>query len=611
MHQPPEPETVAPTADHDIHPPGKLLSDRYQIDAFLGAGAMGKVYRAEHVLMKKTVAVKVLHPEMMQNAEVVKRFQLEAQAAGNIKHPNVCTATDFGLTEQGESFLVMEYLEGETLQAMLHSFGRLTPLRAIHIAQQICSALEQAHNEGIVHRDLKPENIMLIESEGDPDYVKIMDFGIASVRMEKGSAQDTTTRLTQAGMVYGTPHYMSPEQVVGAEIDHRVDLYAVGVVLFEMLTGRLPFDSDSLVRLMGMHITEAAPAPSSVCQDAALPGALDTLVLRLLAKNPEERPQTADAVRAELLAIAEGIKSGKSLPARVQVQLQALPGLTQKNKLVSTTIQKYRTLGFATKAALLGAFAAVIFLAGLILLLPDSEKRTEKQEAVAVKETVSLKTEREQFLQEEAVTKALAAAANEDMSALHALSAENPKNAHLHYVTGIAETNTNNWKDAFSRYSQAVELDERYNNDPQLLDDVFSRFEMRTAATAAPAKEFLLKHPSHRTTLRLETLAQTGPNHTIRRRAFDTLQESGEFEKLADWSQAAMELRAASGCDAHREKIAKVVEVGDRRAMPALRAVEALPRSGCGFLKRQDCYACVRDDIKNAIETLEPTAAQK
>ncbi len=610
MQQLPEPEAPAPPAEPGIHPSGTLLSDRYQIDAFLGAGAMGKVYRAEHVLMKKTVALKVLHPEMMQNAEVVKRFQLEAQAAGNIRHPNVCTATDFGLTEQGESFLVMEYLEGETLQSTIQAYGRLTPLRAIHIAQQICSALEQAHNEGIVHRDLKPENIMLIESEGDPDYVKIMDFGIASVRMEKGSSEDNTTRLTQAGMVYGTPHYMSPEQVVGADIDHRVDLYSVGVVLFEMLTGKLPFDSDSLVRLMGMHITEAAPAPSSVCPEAALPAALDALVLKLLAKAPEDRPQSAGAVREELLAIAESIQSGKKLPVQIQAQLQALPEIAANHRLVSSAMQKYQELGFASRAMLIGAMgalAAVVFLSALMIVLPSREPTPEKKEAVAIKETVSLSTERERMLQDEAISQALAEAANGEFGALYALSEAQPQNAHLHYLTGLAETNAGNWKKAFTRYSQAIQLDERYTNEPQLLDDVFSRFETRSASTAEPAKEFLLKHPSHRSTARLETLAQTGPSHTIRRRAFDTLHESGEFEKLAAWSQAAMELRAASGCDAHREKIAKVVEVGDRRAMPALRAVEALPKTGCGFLKRQDCYACVRDDIKNAIETLEPS----
>ncbi len=606
MHQPPELAPAAPTSEQDSHPINELLSGRYQIESFLGAGAMGKVYRAEHVLMKKTVAVKVLHPEMMHNAEVVKRFQLEAQAAGNIKHPNVCTATDFGLTEQGDSFLVMEYLDGETLQTTLRSFGRLPLVRAIHITKQICAALEQAHSEGIVHRDLKPENIMLIERDGDPDFVKLMDFGIASVRMEKGNDSTTTTaRLTQAGMVYGTPHYMSPEQVVGAEIDHRVDLYSVGVMLFEMVTGKLPFDSDSLVRLMSMHITETVPLPSSVCADARLPAALDTLVLKLLAKAPDDRPQSADEVRAELLAIDEQVKTGKVAP----VHIQALSGSTTQGKAL---VQKILGLGFVTKAANAGALAAIVFLSALAFIASkiNTVPEAEKQEEIIKKETVSLSAERENLLKDEAVSKALAEAANQNMTALRTLISEKPKNAHLQYLGGIAEANAGNWKEAFSNYSQAVTLDERYNNEPQLLEDVFSRFEVRTAATAAPAKEFLVKHPSTRTTARLETMAQAGPNHTLRRRAFDTLNESGEFTKLEPWSQAAMELRAASGCEAHREKIAKIVEVGDRRAMPAIRAVEALPRSGCGFLRRQDCYACVRDDIKNAIKTLEGADAQ-
>ncbi|MFU8805633.1 MAG: serine/threonine protein kinase, partial [Bradymonadaceae bacterium] len=221
-----------------ILPENALISERYQLEKCLGEGGMGVVYRARHVLMKKTVALKVLHPEFTRNDEVVARFKREAQAAANIEHPNICLATDFGQTDEGLFYLVMEHLEGETLQSTIETLGKLTPRLTIHIGKQICAALAQAHQTGVVHRDLKPENIMLVERDDDQYFVKIMDFGIARVRMDEEHDNKTPARLTKAGMVYGTPHYMSPEQVVGGDIDSRADLYALGVVLFEMVTGR-------------------------------------------------------------------------------------------------------------------------------------------------------------------------------------------------------------------------------------------------------------------------------------------------------------------------------------------------------------------------------------
>src|SRR5580698_1144363 len=233
---------------------GLTLSGRYLIERLIGEGGMGAVYLAEHMHIRKRVAVKVLHAEMSRLPEVVARFEREAMAAAHIEHPNVAAATDFGKLDDGSFFLVLEYVEGQGLREAI-SAGRLELGRALHVMRQIASALWRAHALGIVHRDLKPENVMLVRREEDPDFVKVLDFGIAKVPVGEltneepaaSAASGAPKILTQLGMVYGTPEYMAPEQALGQPVDARADLYAVGVMMFEMITGGRPFDHESKV----------------------------------------------------------------------------------------------------------------------------------------------------------------------------------------------------------------------------------------------------------------------------------------------------------------------------------------------------------------------------
>src|SRR5580658_265550 len=230
---------------------GTILSGRYRIDKIIGEGGMGVVYAAEHLHIRKRVAVKILHPEMSRMPEVVARFEREAMAAAHIDHPNVAAATDFGKLDDGSFFLVLEYVEGRSLRDLIVE-GRLPLVRALHIMEQIAGALGRAGAMGIVHRDLKPENVMLIQRDGTPDFVKVLDFGIAKVPLEGLTAADVTRGpaqpvLTQLGMVYGTPEYMAPEQALGQPVDVRADLYALGIMTYEMLTGVRPFEHESKV----------------------------------------------------------------------------------------------------------------------------------------------------------------------------------------------------------------------------------------------------------------------------------------------------------------------------------------------------------------------------
>jgi serine/threonine-protein kinase len=283
--------------DHKLPPDpriGTVLSGRYRIDQLIGEGGMGKVYAAEHVAMHKRLALKVLHRELSVVPELVTRFEREAMAAANIDHPNVASATDFGKLDDDSVFIALELVEGRCLRDVIAA-GPIPVRRALGIARQIASALAAAHALSIVHRDLKPENVMLVERNVDPDFVKVLDFGVAKVPIgEAGGAGPGV--LTRIGTVFGTPEYIPPEQALGQPSDGRADLYSLGVILYEMLTGVRPFTSTSKVNLVGMHLSEPAPKLEDRAPGQGFPDALEALVASLLKKSAAERPARAEDV---------------------------------------------------------------------------------------------------------------------------------------------------------------------------------------------------------------------------------------------------------------------------------------------------------------------------
>jgi serine/threonine-protein kinase len=270
---------------------GQLISGRYRIASLLGEGGMGAVYLAEHTLMRKRFALKLLHPDMAENQEVLARFRREAEAAAQVEHPNIVAATDFGQTEDGAFFLVLEYVDGITLRATLKE-GSLDVVRALYIARQIALALGRAHGAGIVHRDLKPENVMLVKKNEDPDFVKVLDFGIARLEPPPGASAQL---LTQAGMLMGTPQYMAPEQAVGDRATHRADLYSLGCVLYEMLTGKVPFSGD-LPELLSKHIISPVPPMMERAPNVVVPAPVEAVVRKLLEKDANNRYDSAKAL---------------------------------------------------------------------------------------------------------------------------------------------------------------------------------------------------------------------------------------------------------------------------------------------------------------------------
>jgi serine/threonine protein kinase len=281
---------------------GAVVGGRYKIDKLLGEGAMGAVFLAEHRLMRKKVALKVLHPQWSSVSDIVARFEREAMAASRIEHPNVAAATDFGQLEDGAFFLVLEFVEGRTLRQEI-ALGAFTVPRALHVLRQIASALVKAHGLGIVHRDLKPENVMLLERAGQADFVKVLDFGIAKIT--EGDLERMSGPKTEVGMVYGTPEYMAPEQALGQNIDGRADLYAVGVIAFELLTGHRPFHAENKLALLGMHVHADLPAMSDRNPNVVVPPMVERFVAKLLAKKPDARFPDAKALLAALDELAE------------------------------------------------------------------------------------------------------------------------------------------------------------------------------------------------------------------------------------------------------------------------------------------------------------------
>jgi serine/threonine protein kinase len=290
----------APPADPLI---GQVLVGRYLIHKKLGEGGMGAVYYAQHTVLEKAVALKVLHGEFARKPDLVERFMQEAKAASRIRHENVIDISDFGATPDGLVFFAMELLSGHDLHEDIarHRLGhvRIPWARSRAIFLQICSALAAAHGQGVVHRDLKPENIYLVEWLGHKDFVKLLDFGIAKLT----EVSDSDRKLTRTGMLFGTPEYMSPEQARGERVDHRVDIYAMGCILYQLVTGHVPFEAENFMGILSQHLTEAPPPiPPHVLDEIGAPPGLAGIIGRALEKDRERRFQTIDdlanAIRA-------------------------------------------------------------------------------------------------------------------------------------------------------------------------------------------------------------------------------------------------------------------------------------------------------------------------
>src|SRR5262245_1591418 len=347
---------------------GRTLDQKYYLESKLGAGGMGTVYRAGRLLIGDWVAVKVLHPDQMADSQAVERFRREAQTAASLKHPNVVTVYDFDVSSEGLSYLVMELAEGENLRSLIERQGTLVETDAAEIIRQVCAALDEAHMQGVAHCDIKPENI-LVRTVPEGLQVKVLDFGIAALRDVNAG------RLTRTGAVVGTPYYMSPEQCLGDEVEGRSDIYSLGIVLFEMLTGVAPFDSPTTTAIVVKHVNDPPPPPRTL--NPKISPAVESVALRALEKRREARPQTAGEMARELIAAASGAGLGSPHPAMVAAAGAVTPApiatpmpifkevvAPESNSSVAPLFGEVSAKTGLSRIRVLAVFGALLLLAG-------------------------------------------------------------------------------------------------------------------------------------------------------------------------------------------------------------------------------------------------------
>jgi serine/threonine-protein kinase len=315
---------------------GQTIDNRYLVEQLLGEGGMGVVFLARHKVIDKRVAIKVLRSEMAADAEMTERFLNEARSASSIGNPHIVDISDFGRLPDGSTYFVMEFLDGQSLADLTaaHRQGGVPTARLVHVAKQIARGLSAAHAVGIVHRDLKPDNVMLVKRGEDRDFVKVLDFGIAKVGAESG-------RLTKAGSVFGTPHYMAPEQAAGLPVDNRTDIYSLGVILYEMASGKVPFDADNFMGILTQHMyKKPALIRAIVPQPQEVPPGLEAVVMKCLEKKADLRYRTMDDVILDLEKVEQGL-----VP-------DALPELMARSGGFNVPVDYFRTMGRPPPGAL-------------------------------------------------------------------------------------------------------------------------------------------------------------------------------------------------------------------------------------------------------------------
>jgi serine/threonine-protein kinase len=594
---------------------GTLLDERYQVEALLGAGGMGAVYRARHVHMQKVVALKVLHRETSERAEVVSRFEREAIAAGRIAHPNVAGATDFGRLADGSFYLVLEYVAGKSLGQLLEEERRLPLARALAITEQIVSALQAAHQADIVHRDLKPDNVMLLEpgarnTVADTDVVKVLDFGLAKVQQKDTDA----TQLTMIGAIYGTPQYMSPEQAGGLEVDGRGDLYAVGLMLYEMLAGTPPFVSDQLMPLLIKHMTEEPPP-----LPAEVPRSVRKIVSKLLEKKPEDRFQTADELLAALRAVSQELAEGRRSVARLP-SMAGLPGVprvmdtfedlsTSARKasrpllsLLSRELKKpltFRGRTFPRWMPLGGAALLVLGVGVTTTVLGGKEPEPELQGAAASETSTSNNDDDESSPRrptanlDPALRQVLEAAKAGSDSALYALEQRSNDDRSVDEWLALSQAHLMRKQvdKALAAFAAAIEGDELAREDKALLGA------LRHLADDTSHSERILRFAAdHLGTIGADFLfdvwSKTSAKTEATTRAFELLSTRGVKKNLSPALALALELREAESCEQYAKLLPRVEQVGDERVLTRLRDLRK--DRGCGASGRDDCYPCLR-----------------
>ncbi len=580
---------------------GSVLSDRYRVDQLIGEGAMGRVYQAQHVLMRKTVALKVLHPELMTVPEIVQRFEREARAAAQIEHPHVAGATDFGKLPEGGIFLVLEFIEGVALTKVIAE-GPLPVERVLLIAQQVASALEAAHDKGIVHRDLKPDNLLLVQSDDEEDFIKVLDFGVAKVPVESHEAGKA---ITQAGVVYGTPEYMAPEQALGQSVDGRADLYALGVVMFEMLTGRRPYLGPT-VGLLGQQLSTPLPKMSKVAK-VKVPAALEQLVAGLLAPDPGKRTKDAAQVVGELEALLTAHREGRLDDTRGSLLSVSFEDVTSRIEHVTEHLHKpvgrvvkSRFSRAAVLALLFGATGVVIAIV-LVGVLVGQKK-------APVAKTVELTEPPPPVLQvpevEFDIEPKLEEAREQGLDALTKLAEEYPTEGLVHAELALALSKAKKYEEAVDAARVALALDPKLNEDPKVAGALF-RSAQSPQATGATFRLLQGAMGPAGVGIIYDLARMDEISDWVKHQATTALDNEEVRQSAGPALLLILELEVAKECEEIQPLVERAAIVGDKRVLPLLEKLKKT--DGCGPLRKDDCHPCLRkdDSLATAISTIQ------
>ena len=573
------PRCGAPVTDPFV---GTVVGERYRIVSRIGVGGMGAVYRAEHTMMRRDLAIKVLLPELGGKEEFARRFEREAESASRLTHPNIITVTDFGRTAEGSLFLVMEFLAGQSLSDAIAA-GPMPLARALGITRQILRGLEHAHAAGIVHRDLKPENIMLVERDGQTDVVKILDFGIAKVTQPQSGGE----ALTQAGVIFGTPEYLSPEQALGEAVDARADIYAAGVILYEMMAGRRPFESEDKVKIISMHLAHAPPRIRDVSPSVDVPLPLEQAVMQSLEKSREHRFATATAF-LQALDDAEApaeVTGGFARGATVVTNSGAGGGL---RRLAGARVGRVAA-SLAGVALLVGGIVVIKRVGGRAAALvaappapapapPDMADRYKKVEG---------------WLEDGNVASA--------RRALDQALSERPKDGRVRYMLGRVAFADDRHQEALGHYREAITLDAGFRGDPVLLTHLDTL--LGEPKQSDGALDLVIEKIGAPAADLLEKVANDGSDLTRRQRAAAALDDIGEGKRVDQVALSILELKKAQSCEEKKVIVVKLKGLGDTRALPAVRALRGRSLGPLRFGGADT--RCMRAELAETISTLE------
>ena len=582
---------------------GDVLASKFRITGVLGSGGMGCVYLAEHLSLRRPVALKLLHPAVEGIDEVTMRFEREAFATGRVDHPNCVNVSDFGRLDDGTLYMVLEVLDGVSLFDLLEREHRVEWRRALHIGRQLLSALVCAHDAGIVHRDVKPENVILVEQDEDPDFAKILDFGIAKL-FDGANLPSDDPRLTQLGVTIGTPTYIAPEQAFGQPIDARADLYALSVMLYEMISGAPPFEAEEVVALLSMHTSAEVPPFRKVAPDVRVPKSVEALIRDGLEKHKEDRIPNAAEYIARIDEILDADASGFS--ADGESGLRELPSLVAEGfretlaPAVARAVTKRRTPAqLATTAATVLAFAALMVFA-FGSKGPDYLPTRNHLPMVAPKHGPEAAAAAEML--EQGRPKEAAAYLIDHKKEVR----EEP---YAQMVLGHAHASAQRSILALAAYEKAIVLEPKLANDELMRTNLALMLDKKAPGVVDAALDLMgtLVREVEDGDAEDQLVSLASSDEVLRRRQHavavaEDVGLGGQIDRLGSY---LLDLEQGETCFERKDAVAKLRALGDKKAIPALESAQKRIRSEGLLKKKVNTNGCLRTDAAEAILYLQ------